>query len=393
MTWPSIPPQGDDARLRVWQDGRALLLDQEGAHVIDPVALTLTDLRFACPPRAGQHDFADGSTILRVCGDRAGFFDAGKHRVDRVKLPLTPNYVVLSGPIGADRSVSLWGRDEDENQLEITINPVRRHAELVDREERKSSGRPDLHDRHCARRMGTALGHGDLCDAVADEGRWLAVRHGSLAVTAGDHEILRLGVRTDGTLPPRFEVRGGGGLVGRTEDDAVVRWSFGAASDQPTRTIELPGRGCTPGRALPGGNLVATCHTSTSVLGEDYRLTEKLVELDPALAVVAERTVDGDSAYVLVNGRPLTYGSYPGLPFLVTEWPGPPSTCGDGCAPLATYGAYRDFAVRVDAQGGVQVAGTLDPNALVCVGADGRAHPSSACSMQNAPDAGAGYAR
>lgn len=374
-----------------WVRGRGVVFEDKGVRLIDPSTRVTKLVRYECKGTEAI-DFVDAAhgTVLHLCGNRAMLVDPVTAAVTRVKLPTQPRVFLDGVRARADGTLLVRGREigasDSMVDLELAIDVAKKSATVLDRVDLgEANVEQQLDPRSCARWIGQTLGHGDWCQAEADGAFWLTSFGGSFALAKDDREIVRIGAQNP-MQPGRFHLRGGSALAGveETYDDggthSTLRWTFGAPpSEGPRQDLAVTDRWCGPAIPLPSGNLLAGCVAAWKGKSKKRPTTAALVELSPTFEVVAERALPSRIDVVLVGAHPLTWDPTFSLPFLATEWPGLPSTCGDSCTALATYAAYRDFAIRFDPIGKVQIAGTLDAHALACVDREGVAHPYDVC--------------
>lgn len=391
-------PDADGAYTQAWVNGRGVVFEQKYLSLIDPTSLVVKRVPYECKPGVYSFDFTDPphGTILHLCGDRAMFVDATSGRVTRVKLPLGKLFGLLDIRARSNGSLVVRGERFDgvdsTTSVEIAIDAEHREATVVDRATPAATdAKPTFEERSCARWVGAALGHGDFCEAEADGAYWLTTYGGSFAIADAEREILRIGARSPGVRLPNVRLIGGAGLglVLEVPDPGDgtspgLRWKLGEPEDTPQRAVNLDDRRCDAGVALPNGHLLAICAGSSGgrkVKPKRADVMVTLVEISEQQELLAERRLENGRTVVVVNDHPVTWDGW-APPLLATEWAGPPSTCAASCAPVATYALHRDFAIRIDTAGKMQVAGTLDPNALACIDAEGLARPFAACRAQ-----------
>jgi len=396
--WPSLGT-GEFPSLG-WVGGRGVAFGKRAVHLIDPVTLAVKTVPYECKQNDNPHNLFDAahSTVLHLCGNRAQLVDPLTARITRVKLPVTTDSSINRIRVRADGTIALEGLpaepDRNYGSVDVEIDVTKGVAQIVNRDELiENEPDPQFAPRSCRRWVGAALGERDWCDAEADGPYWLAQRGGSFAIASADRELLRIGVQMTGDPHAYFRLVGGGGLGGMLDiEDAVdhtprgLRWQLDQPGDLVAAAVPIRGRACSPG-AMSNGRLLTVCASADAEESVQTHPTPSplaLTELDEHGQIVAERKLLETSDVVFSKGRPITWARWRGLPYLAREWPSAPSTCRD-CAPVATYGIHRDFAVRIDAQQMVQVAGTLDPNTFACIDERGRAFPYETCRAAHEP--------
>lgn len=387
---------------QAWVRGRGVVFEATGIRLVDPETKTTKLVRYECKSESAL-DFVDESrgAVLHQCGNRAMFIDAQTGTVTRVKMPVKAGFFSESAYASADvharatGTILVRGREygshESMTELEIALDLENEKATVVDREVfDESIAGPTLEHRSCERRIGKALAEQDFCDAEPDGAFWLSSYGGSFAIATRDGELFRLGAG-ESRRRGQLRLHGGAALSGveempeEGETHSSSRWSFGAPPSEDSSThvsrMHFPptDRWCSPAVQLPNGNLLAACVDLAKGKKRTKESISNLVELTPAYESVAERAMPGHVDVVLVGDHPVTWDVRRGLPFHATEWAGLPSVCGESCAAVATYSIFRDFAVRTDASGSMQIAGTPDPNAMRCVDERGGVHPYEAC--------------
>jgi len=395
--WPSVDAY--ENLPRGWVGGRAVAFAQKAVHLIDPVTLAVKTVPYECRQNDNPHDLLDAShaIVLHLCGNRAQLVDPFTARISRVKLPVAADFSLGQMRVRADGTVALQGLQSGPGgtygSVDVEVDVAKGVARIVDRDDHtENASAPSFATRSCRRWVGSALGERDWCDAEADGPYWLAQRGGSFAIASADRELLRIGVQMAGGPHPYFRLVGGGGLGGMLDvEDSVdhaprgLRWQLDQPIDLVAAAVPIRGRACSPG-TMSNGRLLTVCSRPDADAVDAHPTPSPLVltEIDENGQIVAERSLLETSDVVFSKGRPITWARWRGLPYLAREWPGAPSTCPD-CAPVATYGIHRDFAVRIDAQQRVQVAGTLDPNTFACIDERGRAFPYETCRAAHEP--------